>query len=376
MHAGKSLLLRGSLCLSILLSFSTVTAQVADQLQKKPYKIDTLVQSLDSPWSLAFLPNGDYLITELGGKLRRVKDGKLLEQAINGVPAVYYAGQGGLFDVVVDREFASNQKIYLSFAFGDANGNATRLISARLLDDSLVDIKVLFTAKPLKQTPHHYGGRVVQLSDGTLLLTVGDGFNYREQAQKLNSHLGKIIRINQDGKAPADNPWANDGNALPQIWSIGHRNEQALVLTPNGIVFENEHGPRGGDEINIIRAASNYGWPVITQGIDYNGASITPYTEYAGMQQPLVSWTPSIAPAGMTYYTGSQFPEWQGDLLVVSLAQKSVRRIDLDGESVKTDERLFPELNQRMRDIRTGPDGSIYILSDGANGQLLRISTN
>lgn len=365
-----------SCAVSALINTSAIQAQESGDSKKHNYKIETLVSSLDSPWSLAFLPNGDYLITELSGQLRIVQNGKLQEQAISGVPSVYYAGQGGLLDVVVDRNFTTNQKIYLSFSYGAAKANATRLISGRLVNNSLVDLKPLFTASPLKKTPHHYGGRILQLTDGTLLLTVGDGFNYREQAQKLDSHLGKIIRINDNGKAPNDNPWKTDPDALPEIWSLGHRNEQALALAPNGTVFENEHGPRGGDEINIIKAGNNYGWPVITQGIDYNGASITPYTEYAGMQQPLVNWTPSIAPSAMTYYTGRQFPAWDGDLLVVSLAQKSVRRIDLDGDSVISDTQVFPELSQRMRDIRTGPDGAIYILTDGAGGKLLRISAN
>ena len=340
------------------------------------YKIETLLQELNSPWSLAFLPNGDQLITELGGTLRLVQNGKLMEHAISGVPQVYYAGQGGLMDVLVDRNFASNRRIYLAFAYGKPKANATRLVSAVLTEDGLQDIKVLFTAKPMKATPHHYGGRMAQLADDSLLLTVGDGFNYREQAQMLDSHLGKIVRITPDGNSPAGNPWVGVRGALPEIWSIGHRNEQAILVTPDGIIYEQEHGPRGGDEVNIIQKGYNYGWPVITRGIDYNGAQITPYTEYPDMQQPFVNWTPSIAPAGMTFYTGEQFPEWQGDLFVVSLAQKSVRRIHLDQGRVISDERVFPELDQRMRDIRTGPDGALYILTDGKEGKLLRITAD
>jgi glucose/arabinose dehydrogenase len=190
----------------------------------------------------------------------------------------------------------------------------------------------------------------------------------------LDSYLGKIIRIQPDGEAPADNPWIGVKGALPMIWSLGHRNQQAISVAPNGKVYAHEHGPEGGDEINVIEKGNNYGWPVITYGNDYDGASITPYTEYAGMQQPFVDWTPSIAPAGMTYYTGDQFPEWQGDLFAVSLKQKSVRRIDLENGKVISDTPIFPELDQRMRDIRTGPDGVLYVLTDGNNGKLLRIS--
>lgn len=308
------------------------------------------------------------------GKLRRVQNGQLADDAIEGVPEVYFEGQGGLMDVIIDRDFTRNQRLYLTLSHGDSSGNATRLVSARLEGNQLTDLQVLFTASPLKKTPHHYSGRMVQLADSSLLLTVGDGFNYREQAQKLDNHLGKIVRIMPNGEVPKDNPWVGDPKALPEIWSMGHRNMQAIVAAPDGTIFNNEHGPQGGDEVNIIQPGLNYGWPVITRGIDYNFASITPFTEYPGMQQPLVDWTPSIAPAGMTYYSGSQFPQWQGDLFAVSLAQKSVRRIDLEQNKVVSDQRIFPELDQRMRDIRTGPDGALYVLTDGKEGKLLRIS--
>jgi glucose/arabinose dehydrogenase len=357
-----------------VLAFTLIGISINAKADSAEYQIDELIQGLKSPWSLAFLPSGDMLITELGGNLRRVRDGELLAEPVNGLPKVYYQGQGGLMDVVVDRNFSQNQTIYLSFSFGDKAGNATRLISAVINDNQLENIQVLFTASPLKQTPHHYAGRIAQLQDGSLLLTVGDGYNYREQAQKLDSHLGKIIRVMPNGEVPADNPWVSAENAKPEIWSIGHRNMQAIVVAPDGSVYSNEHGPQGGDEINIIRPGMNYGWPVITQGIDYNFASISPYKEYPGMLQPLVDWTPSIAPAGMTYYTGSQFPQWQGDLFVVSLAEKSVRRIDLNEGLVVSDQRIFKELDQRMRDIRTGPDGAIYILTDGEEGKLLKVS--
>ncbi|MEM7360196.1 MAG: PQQ-dependent sugar dehydrogenase [Pseudomonadota bacterium] len=343
--------------------------------QQSNYQIETIVDGLNSPWALAFLPGGDMLITELGGTLRRISDGELVQVPITGVPPVYYAGQGGLMDVVTDAEFNRNQRVYLSFAHGDKSGNATRMISARLVDMQLEDVEILFTAKPLKKTPHHYSARIAQMADGSLLMGVGDGFNYREQAQTLDNHLGKVIRIQRDGQVPSDNPWADDPQALPEIWSRGHRNMQAILVAPDGTVFANEHGPQGGDEVNIITPGLNYGWPVITYGIDYSGARISPYTEYAGMEQPLVDWTPSIAPAGMTYYDGSQFPQWQGSLFTVSLAERSIRRTVVEQGKLVSDEKVFPELNDRMRDIRTGPDGALYVLTDGENGKLIRISS-
>jgi len=368
----KSLLVAPLFLLSSMF-FSSASADDENSIDLG-YQIDTIVSGLQQPWSMAFLSQNEILITERGGALRRVQNGSLIDAAIDGVPEVYFAGQGGLLDVIADKDFASNQRIYLSLAHGDRNGNATRLIGATLKDNTLVDIEVIFTASPLKKTPQHYAGRIAQMQDGSLLLTVGDGFNYREQAQKLDNHIGKIVRVMPDGTVPNDNPWVGNSSALPEIWSYGHRNMQALAIAPDGTVYEHEHGPKGGDEINLIKPGLNYGWPVITYGVDYNGASISPYTEYPGMQQPLVNWTPSIAPAGMVYYTGSQFPSWQGSLLAVSLAERSVRKIDVSNGKVNSDERIFPELKERMREIVTGPDGALYILTDGSNAKLLRIS--
>lgn len=359
----------GLLCLITL-----PAARLAVAEDTPAYKIDTVIEGLDSPWGLAFLPNGRMLITELGGTLRLVINNELVDEPVAGIPEVYYAGQGGLMDIIADRDFANNQRIYLTYSYGKRRANATRLLSARLVNGELVDQQILFTASPLKSTPHHYGGRMVQLSDGSLVLTVGDGFNYREQAQTLDNHFGKIVRINIDGTAHADNPFRDTAGALPEIWSYGHRNQQAIVVAGDGTIYEHEHGPRGGDEVNLIEPGKNYGWPAITYGVDYSGAQITPYTEYEGMEQPLVNWTPSIAPAGMTYYDGSLFPQWQGGLFVVSLKERSVRRVTLKDGKLVRDDRVFPELKSRMRDIRTGPDGALYILTDGDNGKLLRIS--
>ena len=328
------------------------------------YAVITVAEGFDSPWAMEFLPNGDILVTERAGKIRIVREGRLLEETIRGVPKVYEAGQGGLLDIMLDRDFAQNQKLYLSFAHGDRRNNATRLVSARLVDNELKDQKILFTASPLKSTAHHYAGRIAQLDDGTLLLAVGDGFNYREQAQDLDSHLGKIVRIDQQGNAPEDNPFINREGAKPEIWSYGHRNHQALLVA-DGVVYEHEHGAKGGDEVNIIKPGLNYGWPVITLGVDYNGARISPYTEYEGMEQPLVDWTPSIAPSGMTYHNGN--------LYVTSLAEGSVRKLSVSGEKITDTGIVFPELDERMRDIESGPDGALFALTDGYNAKLLKI---
>jgi len=324
----------------------------------------TIVSGLDNPWAFAFLPNGDMLITEREGRLRIVENGQLLEQPIAGTPAAFYAGQGGLLDVMLDQNFVDNQRLYLSYAWGGRKANALQIMAAKLDGMQLREQQVLFTASPLKNTSHHYAGRLLQLADGTLLATVGDGFDYREQAQTLDNHFGKVIRINTDGTVPTDNPFYEREDALPEIWSYGHRNHQALTLVGEQ-VFENEHGPRGGDEVNLLKAGSNYGWPVITQGIDYNGAQITPFKEYAGMEQPLIDWTPSIAPSSMAYH--------KGELYVTSLAEGRIRRLQLNDNKIVDLGPVYPEIDERLRDIVSGPDDQLYVLTDGGNASIIRL---
>jgi glucose/arabinose dehydrogenase len=339
-------------------------------------QVETLVEGLDHPWSLAFLPDGSMLVTERGGTLRIVRDGHLLEEPVAGVPEVLVAGQGGLFDVVLDPQFEANQTLYLSYAHGEVKANATRVMRATFDGTALTNQQVIFTASPLKGTPHHYGGRMAFFPDGTLLLTTGEGFNYREDAQRLSSELGKLIRITTDGATPDDNPFADANGGKLKIWTYGHRNPQAIVVVPDsGEVYLNEHGPRGGDELNVIQPGLNYGWPVISHGIDYPGSRISPYTEYPNMEQALVYWVPSIAPAGMSYYDGDEFPEWKGDLFVAALAERSIRRLDLENGAVLDQEILFADLGYRMRDVRTGPDGALYLLTDSAEGKLLRVTS-
>lgn len=329
------------------------------------YTITPVAGGLDHPWSIAFLPGGDMLVTERPGRLRIIRDGKLLPDPVPGVPDVYVKSQAGLFDVVLHPDFANNQTIYLTYASGTTGANATTVARARLEGDALLDVKVIFKTAPSKDTAVHFGGRMVFLADGTFLLTLGDGFDYREEAQNLMSDLGKIVRLNDDGSIPQDNPFASRTDARPEIWTYGHRNVQAIVRDAlTGHIYAHEHGPKGGDELNLIEPGKNYGWPVITYGLDYSGARISPYTEREGMEQPLVYWVPSIAPSGMTLYTGDKFPRWQGDLFVAALAGKQVRRVDLDDGRVAGEETLFAELDARIRDVREGPDGALYLLTE------------
>lgn len=339
------------------------------------YQIEIAASGLDHPWSIAWLPDGRALVTERPGRLRMIADGQLLETAIEGVPEVYAASQGGLFEALPDPEFASNGYVYLSFAHGTPEANATRVVRARLDDMRLVEQEILFTASPMKDTPVHYGGRMTFLADGTLLIGLGDGFDFREQAQKLDNHLGKIVRIRSDGSVPPDNPFVGVEGALPEIYSLGHRNVQGLFYDPEtGIVWQHEHGPRGGDEINVIRPGQNYGWPAATRGIDYSGALVSPFETRPGMVDPILVWTPSIAPSGMTLYRGDLFAQWRGDLFVTALAGKHLRRIELaDGKPVEQHV-LLAGHDARLRDVRTGPDGALYILVDAEDGKVFRLS--
>ena len=344
------------------------------------YKIEKIVTDLDSPWGLAILPQGDMLITQLSGKLRLIRNGKLVNEPVRGVPESYYASQGGLMDIVLHPDYVSNQLVYLSLAVGTPDANALRVIRGRFNGTALEDVQTVFEATPTKDTPAHYGGRMAFLADKSLLITVGDGFDYREQAQNLNNHFGTIVRVTDSGKVPADNPFVGRDEVQPEIWSYGHRNAQSIIFDKKTKqVFQTEHGPRGGDELNLIEAGKNYGWPIATFGLDYSGARVSPHSAYEGTIQPLVYWTPSIAPSGMTLYRGTQFPQWDGDIFITSLVFNNVVRVDMAGGQVVRREVLFPEIAERIRDIRTGRDGALYILSEGKDdegGKLWRVSAN
>ncbi len=355
--------------LAVLVLLLATTAPAAGD-----YEPETVAEGLEHPWSLAFLPDGRKLVTERAGRLRVIEDGALLEKPVAGVPEAFVRSQGGLFEVLPDPDFEENQRIYLTLAHGSPRANRTRLVAGRLTDHRLEDVEVLFDSEPARSTPVHYGGRMTYLPDGTLVLGLGDGFDYREQAQDNANHLGTIVRLNPDGSVPEDNPFVDDPDARPEIYSYGHRNVQGLAFdVEREMLWQHEHGPRGGDELNRIEAGANYGWPAITHGIDYSGARISPFREMVGMESPLIDWTPAIAPAGLTVYRGSMFPEWDGDLLIAGLVARAVIRVSVDEGRPEEVERLFSGLDARIRDVHTGPDGAIWLLTDHSDGRVIRV---
>lgn len=338
------------------------------------YEVEEVAEGLLYPWSLAFLPNGDLLVTERSGQLRLIIDGNLRAEPVAGLPPIYVAGQGGLMDVRLHPDYEHNSLVYFSYAHGTPEENALRVARARLDGASLTDLEVIFTAAPTKATAAHYGGRLAFMADKTLLVTTGDGFDYREAAQDTSGLMGKVVRLQDDGAVPDNNPFAGQPGTSPEIWSYGHRNPQGLLFDPeSGRVWLHEHGPRGGDELNLIEAGTNYGWPIATFGLNYTGAYVSPYQAYPGTEPPVVHWTPSIAPAGMAIYRGDAFPEWQGDLFVAALVEKAVRRLEMQGDQVVSQELLFAEFDERIREVRVGPDGFLYLITDGGGGRILRI---
>ncbi len=336
--------------------------------------VETVAGGLENPWGLAFLPDGRMLVTERPGRLRLVgADGKL-SAPIAGVPNVAGRGQGGLLDVVLDPGFAQNRTIYLSFAEPRAGGNGTSVARARLNErgTALEGAKVIFQQMPTFNSTMHFGSRLVFDRTGALFVTVGDRYSQRDQAQNPANYIGKIMRIAPEGGAPADNPKV--AGWQPEIWSIGHRNVQGAALHPDtGQLWTAEHGARGGDEVNTPKAGRNYGWPVISFGIDYSGAKLGEGTAKAGMEQPLFYWDPSIAPSGAAFYTGAVWPAWKNSLFVGALAGQMLVRLSTQGESVTGQERLLEGLGERIRDVRQGPDGFVYLLSDAADGKVLRV---
>lgn len=338
------------------------------------YQFETLAENLTFPWSLAFLPDGSFLLTERGGQLRRISQDGDVSEPLAGAPATFAAGQGGYFDILLDNDFANNNTVYISLAHGTAEANAPQIVRATLRQDTLVEVTSIFIGEPSRATPMHYGGRMVQLPDSTLMMTTGDGFEYREAAQDAFSHLGKTIRINADGSVPADNPFADGKTGDPKVWTLGHRNPQGLVYDAvDDVVYQHEHGPQGGDEVNILRAGENYGWPMVTYGINYTGAYVSPFKQLPGIADPELVWTPSIAPSGFAIYRGDKFPQWQGDLFAGALVDREVRRVDMENGKVAGQQSLFGELGARIRDVRVGPDGYLYLLTDSDAGQLIRV---
>ena len=343
--------------------------------EKHAFRLATLVTGLENPWSVAFLPDGRMLVTERAGRLRLVSsDFKLDPKPIDGLPEVVSHGQGGLFDVVLHPQYAQNGWIYWAYNAPGAGGWGTALARCKLLGQRMTDVQVLFSMQPKTRSGFHFGGRIVFDQAGFVYLTLGDRGD-KDRAQKLDDHAGSVIRLHDDGRVPANNPFVKTAGAMAEKWTLGNRNMQGAALHPQtGELWTHEHGPQGGDELNVMRSGLNYGWPVITYGVNYGlGTKIGEGQEKPGMVQALKVWVPSIAPSGMAFVSGSQFPQWQGSLLIGALRGQMLVRLTLDGEKVVSEERLFQGRPGRIRDVRMGPDGLVYLLTDDVQGALLRI---
>ena len=350
----------------------------AVQGERGPLRMVTLTAGLEFPWSLAFLPDGRMLVTERPGRLRVVgRDGVVDPRPVEGLPRVAVVGQGGLLDVALHPQFAANRWIYLSLASGDADGVGTEVVRGRLVEQAgrlmLEDVKSVFRMAPRSTRGQHFGSRLAFDAKGFLYITLGDR-GEMQRAQRLDDHAGSVVRLHDDGRVPADNPFVKVAGARPEKFTQGNRNMQGAAIHPvTGELWTHEHGPQGGDEVNVMRAGRNYGWPIITYGANYGiGTRIGEGTARAGMEQPLMHWTPSIAPSGMAFYSGSAFPAWKGNLLVGALRGQALHRLELDGEKVVHEERLLQGV-ARIRDVRIGPDGLVYLLTDERAGRLLRL---
>ncbi|HZX86355.1 MAG TPA: PQQ-dependent sugar dehydrogenase [Reyranella sp.] len=346
-----------------------------------PLGVETIATGLENPWSLAFLPDGRMLVTERPGRLRIVSRSGTISAPVTGVPPVFAQGQGGLLDIVLAPDFEMSRTLYFSYAEPREGASGTSVARAKLVEDAgsarVENVEVIFRQNPATGGSSHYGSRLAFAHDGSLFVTLGDRYSYRDQAQQLGSHLGKVVRIWPDGSVPDDNPFTKTQNARPEIWSYGHRNVQGAALDPaTGRLWTIEHGARGGDELNHPERAKNYGWPVITYGRDYSGLPIGEGTAKPGMEQPVKYWDPSFAPSGLAFYTADLFPQWKGDLFTGGLSGTRLVRLKLDAarEKVVEEEILLAEFGERIRDVRQGPDGALWLLTDDADGRLLRIA--
>jgi aldose sugar dehydrogenase len=361
-----------TLCLS-----SAACASTPEQInsEKADIKVEVVTSGLQHPWGMTFLPDGRMLVTERTGKLRIVDADGNKSEPLSGLPEILVKNQGGLLDVTIDPMFSENQRIYFSFSepVSGSEKSSTAVASAILEEQGLSELQVIFSARPKIDTGHHFGSRLVFDREGALFITLGDRGSQRQGAQQLDSHYGKVVRVLPNGDIPKDNPYTDNDKALSDIWSYGHRNIQGAALHPQtGELWTHEHGPQGGDEINIAEATKNYGWPEITYGEEYGGGEIGD-TKKSGMEQPLHYWVPSIAPSGMAFYTARTFSDWQGNLLVGSLKFRQLVRLELgDNNKVSHEERI--DIGQRVRDVRQGPDGAVYLLTDHPDGQLLRLT--
>jgi aldose sugar dehydrogenase len=369
------------IALACALALGVAPALAQDTQRVRTNKVEVIVETvargLQNPWGLAFLPDGRMLVTEKPGRLRVVSGDGTLSQPVKGLPRIAARGQGGLLDVALDPNFARNRLVYLSYAEDRGDGKAGTSVARGRLDEAgtgLEAMQVVFRQEPAHTGGNHFGSRLVFDRSGNLFVTVGDRFDLRDQAQNPANHLGKIIHIKPEGGAAPDNPFLNREGTRPEIWSLGHRNVQAAALNPTtGELWTVEHGARGGDEVNIPQKGKNYGWPVITYGVDYSGVKIGEGTAKPGLEQPVYYWDPSIAPSGMAFYTGDKFPGWRGSILVGALAGKLVSRLEMSGGKVTGEERMLQNLGERIRDVRQGPDGLVYLLTDSAQGRILRM---
>jgi glucose/arabinose dehydrogenase len=341
--------------------------------ERHAFRVTTVVEGLEHPWGLAFLPGGDLLITERPGRLRLVRDGVLEPAPVAGAPKAAASGQGGLLDVALHPRFAENRLVYLSYAGRGAGGLGTEVARGRFVDRRLVDLETIYAVQPKSGGGRHFGSRLAFGRDGFLYVTAGERGS-ADRAQDLGDSAGSVLRLTEDGAPAPGNPFLGRTGARPEIFTYGHRNPQGLAMHPeSGEIWAVEHGPRGGDELNLIAPGTNYGWPVITHGRSYAGFKIGEGKAKPGMAQPLRYWVPSISPSGLAFYTGDAFPEWRGDLFLGALSGEALVRLELDGTKVVHEERLLEDLDERIRDVRQGPDGRLYLLTDSSDGALLRL---
>ena len=368
-----------TLAIAVLSAAPAAAVDAAYDTEKGRIRVQTVAEGLSHPWGLAFLPDGRMLVTERGGRLRLVGPKGELSGPVDGVPEVDARGQGGLLDVAVDPSFVQSRLVYLSYSEAGDGGNSTAVARGRLSEDGsrLTGLEVVFSQQPKLDSTMHFGSRLVFDRQGHLFVTLGERSKaqFRGQAQQLDSHLGKVVRIWPDGSVPEDNPFAGRRDARPEIWSLGHRNIQGAALNPDtGVLWVNEHGPRGGDEINIPEAGKNYGWPVVSHGVNYDGSPVgTGKREAPGMAGPVHHWTPSIGVSGMAFYTADAVPGWRGDVFVGGLAIPKLVRLERDGDRITGSEDLLTDLDLRIRQVVQGPDGALYLLTDESDGRILRV---
>jgi aldose sugar dehydrogenase len=370
-----------TLCLA---AFAPVVS--ANPLTEKPIIVKTqmgniavkaIATGLENVWSLAFLPDGNMLVTERAGRMRIISPDGTVGEPLSGLPKMFTQGQGGLLDVILARDFAASKKIYFSYSEpGEGSVNSTAVSFATLNGNKLENVTRIFSQQPKVDSGNHFGSRLVWAPDGTLFITLGERYSEKDKAQTLDNHQGKVIRINADGTVPADNPFVKTPGALPEIWSYGHRNMQGAAINPiTKKLWTGEHGPQGGDELNIDEAGKNYGWPVITYGENYGGGKIGEGTHKKGMEQPIYKWVPSISTAGFIFYTGDKFPGWKNNILLTSLKDQTLVRLVVDGEKIISEERMLTkELGQRLRHVIEGPDGLIYLVTDESKSNIYQVS--